>query len=68
MIIGKRIPIGMAVNGALTFAAYVYNMNVPTEQQLSIAAVGGLGIFLTAMAQVIVVNYFGVTGAPESKI
>jgi len=67
LIIGKRIPIGAAVGGALTAAALFYNMGVPVEQQLPMAAVNGLSIALSAIVQVFVVNCFGVTNVRPSK-
>ncbi len=60
IIIGKRIPIGMAVNGLLVFGAHFYNLYNP-EAMLSVAAVGGLSAAVTALVQVAVVNYWGVT-------
>ena len=66
LVIGKRIPVGMAINGALTFGAYLYNIQNP-EAMISVAAVGGLSVALTALAQVFVANYFGVTGVPTPK-
>ena len=65
IIIGKRIPIGAAISGLITFGAHVWNLTHP-DAQLSVAAVGGLAITLTALAQVLVVNYFGVTTNDQS--
>ena len=62
LVIGKRIPVGAAVGGIVTFAGEVYNMLNP-EAPLSVAAVGGLSTALVAVAQVLVVNTFGVTQA-----
>lgn len=62
LVIGKRIPIGAAVSGLITFGAHVWNLTNP-DAQLSIAAVGGLSTTLTAIVQVAVVNAFGVTNA-----
>ena len=66
LVIGKRIPVGMAINSALTFGAYVYNIQYP-EAPISIVAVGSLGVVLTALAQVAVANFIGVTGVPTPK-
>ena len=66
LVIGKRIPIGMAINGGLTFAAHMYNLYNP-ETAISIVAVGSLGVFLTALAQVFIVNCFGVTNVRHPK-
>ena len=60
LVIGKRIPIGAAVTGLTTFGAFIWNSTHP-EMQLSIGEVGGLAIALAAIAQVFVVNYFGIT-------
>ena len=62
IVIGKRIPIGAAVNGLVLFGAEIYNMDQPPELQISLAIAGGLAVTLTAIVQLIVVNYFGVTG------
>ena len=62
IVIGKRIPIGAAVSGIITFLAHLWNLTNP-DVQLSVAAVGGLSTTMVAIAQVIVVNKFGVTNA-----
>jgi uncharacterized MnhB-related membrane protein len=66
IIIGKRIPIGAAVNGAIIFLAHLYNLHNP-DQALSVAAVGGLSTAVVAATQVLVVNVFGVTHADDSQ-
>ena len=66
LVIGRRIPVGIAINSALTFGAYIYNIQYP-EAAISVAAVGSLGVVLTALAQVAVVNIMGVTGAPTPQ-
>jgi len=66
IIVGKRIPIGAAIGGLITFGAYVWNLLNP-DAQLSVAAVGGLSTTLTAVVQVLVVNYLGVTNAQSDK-
>jgi hypothetical protein len=48
------------VGGLVTFSGELWNMLHP-EAQLSIAAVGGISVALVAIAQIIVVNHFGVT-------
>ena len=60
VVIGKRIPIGAAVSGAITFGAHVWNITNP-DAQLSLAAVGGLATTATALTQILVVNALGVT-------
>ena len=65
IVIGKRIPIGAAVSGLITFGAHVWNITNP-DAQLSVAAVGGLATTLTALVQVYVVNVYGVTSKPEN--
>ncbi|KKK49859.1 hypothetical protein LCGC14_3130830 [marine sediment metagenome] len=61
IIIGKRVPIGAGINSALVLGAFAYNMGLPVEAQIPALVVGAAGVMLTAIAQVIVVNYFGVT-------
>ncbi len=63
IVIGKRIPVGAAIGGLTTFAGSVWNTLNP-DFQFSVAEVGGLSIALTALAQVVVVNKFGVTSKP----
>jgi len=58
--IGKRIPIGAAVGGLVTFAGEIWNVTHP-DAMLSVAAVGGLSMALVAITQIIVVNRYGVT-------
>ena len=62
IIVGKRIPIGGAVNGFILFLGEIWNVSHP-ETQLSLTIVGGLAITITAIIQVAVVNLMGVTGA-----
>ena len=62
IIVGRRIPIGAALGGLITFGAYVWNLTNP-DAQISVLAVGGLSTTLTAFVQVLVVNYLGVTQA-----
>ena len=66
IIVGRRIPIGGAVNGLVIFSAEVWNITHP-ETIISLAVVGGLAITLTMLAQVIVVNCLGVTSADPPK-
>ena len=68
IVIGKRIPVGAAINGLISFSAYIWNIAHfgQPELQLDILAVGAISVTLTAIVQVAVVNYFGVTSAgPE---
>jgi hypothetical protein len=60
IIIGKRVPVGAAINGLINFSAYVWNVVHP-EAQLDILAVATVSVPLTAVAQILVVNYCGVT-------
>ena len=64
LVIGKRIPIGAFVTGLTTFGAAIWNATHP-EMQFSVGEVGGLAIALSAVAQVIVVTYFGITQPSE---
>ena len=66
IVVGKRIPIGAAVGGLVTFGGEIYNMLNP-DAPLSVAAVGGLSTALVAMTQIAVVNIFGVTSAKSSE-
>ena len=69
IIVGKRIPIGAAINGLISFSAYVWNVahfDQP-ELQLDILAVGAISVTLTAVVQVIVVNALGVTHVAGPK-
>lgn len=67
IVIGKRIPVGAAVTGLVTFGGDFWNTLNP-EMALSTAAWGGLAAALTALVQIIVVNVWGVTNVrtPES--
>ena len=64
IIVGKRVPIGAAVNGTVLFGAEIYNVTHP-ELQISMAIAAGLAVTLTALIQILVVNYFGVTTLPK---
>lgn len=64
VVIGKRIPIGAAINGLVLFGAELWNVTHP-ESTIGLSVAGSLAISLTAIAQIIVVNYFGVTVNPE---
>ena len=61
IVVGKRIPIGVAVNGVVVSGAWYYNLDLPIEAQLSLLVIGGISAFLTALAQILVVNFLGVT-------
>ncbi len=63
IVIGKRIPIGTAINGVILFGADLWNKTHPDDVQLSLTVVAGLAVSITALAQVLVVNYYGVTNA-----
>ena len=65
IVVGRRIPIGAAIGGAITFGAEIWNTLNP-EAQLSVAAVGGLSTALVAVAQLVVVNRYGVTQPPKN--
>ena len=60
VVIGKRVPIGAAVGGLVTFCGELWNLTHP-DAVLSVAAVGGLSVALVALTQVIVANTLGVT-------
>ena len=66
IIIGKRVPIGAAVNGLILFGAEVWNVTHDSTQ-ISLAIAGGLAVSLTALVQVLVVNYLGVTNAKSAE-
>ena len=66
IIVGKRIPIGGAVNGLVIFGAHVWNLTHP-DTQLDLGVVGGLAVSLTMLAQMIVVNCLGVTNVQPDK-
>ena len=53
IIIGKRIPIGAAINSiAVIFAAFFPNQAV---------AIMSAGVFVTFIAQILIANFLGVT-------
>ena len=60
VVIGKRIPVGAAVGGLVTFSGEIWNTLYP-EAALSVSAVGGLSVALVALAQIVVVSRYGVT-------
>lgn len=60
IVIGKRIPIGAAITGIITFLGDLWNATNP-DAALSVAAWGGLAAAITAIAQIVVVNTWGVT-------
>ena len=60
IVIGKRIPVGAAISGAINFSAYIWNVTNP-DIQLDILAVGVVSIPLTALAQIVVANKYGIT-------
>jgi len=60
IIVGKRVPIGAAVNGIIIFVAWWYNLQNP-DAPISIAAAGGLSTTLTVIVQIWVANKLGVT-------
>lgn len=60
IIVGKRVPIGAAVNGLVLFLGETWNLTHP-ETQLTMGVVGGLAVTLTMIVQIAVVNLFGVT-------
>jgi len=66
IIVGKRIPIGGAVNGCVLFGAHVWNLTHP-DTLLDLGIIGGLAVSLTMVVQVIVVNCLGVTSADTTK-
>ncbi len=55
IIVGKRVPIGAAVNGTVLFGTEIYNVTHP-ELQISMAIAAGLAVTLTALIQILVVN------------
>ena len=65
IVVGKRVPIGAAVNGIVIFGAHVWNLT--HELQLDLGTVGLLAISLTAIAQILVVNLLGVTHAKSDQ-
>ena len=66
IVVGKRIPIGAAVSGLVTFGFSIWNMTHP-EMQFSMGEVAAFAIPLTFLIQVIVVNCLGVTNARPVK-
>jgi hypothetical protein len=62
IVVGKRIPIGAAVAGAITFGFAIWNKTHP-EMQFSVAEVGAFSTVVVASVQIFVVNYFGATEA-----
>jgi hypothetical protein len=65
LIIGKRIPIGAAVGGCVTFCGEIFNILYP-DLALSVSAVGGLSVALVALTQIFVVNKYGVSQPPKN--
>lgn len=57
IVIGKRIPVGLAIGGIATALAVFFPMYA--------AAFTGLATTLTAVLQVIIVNKYGVTEKPD---
>ena len=66
IIVGKRVPIGAAVNGCVLFGGEIWNLTHP-DLELSMAVIGGLAITLTMLAQILVVNCLGVTHVQSDK-
>jgi len=66
IVIGKRVPIGAAVNGCVVFGAHVWNITHEATQ-LDLGTVGLLAISLTAIAQILVANCLGVTNAKPDQ-
>ncbi len=66
IIVGRRIPIGGCVNGLIIFGAHVWNLTHPLTQ-LDLGVVGGLAVSLTMLAQMLVVNFLGVTHVGNDK-
>jgi len=66
VVVGKRIPIGVAVNGLTVFLFAIWNMKNP-EMEFSVLEVGAVATFVTAIMQVMVVNLLGVTRAKSDK-
>ena len=65
VIIGKRITLGMSIGGIITFLAYVWNLKNP-DAELSAPALQGLTTAVVGLAQIFVVNRYGVTsGGPN---
>ena len=66
IIIGKRIPVGAAVNGFTVFMFAIWNMKNP-ELAFSVLEVGAVATFATAIVQMLVVNILGVTHVGDDK-
>jgi hypothetical protein len=60
LVIGRRIPVGAAITGLVTFFGDYWNVSHP-DMALSVAAWGGLAVTLSALAQLAVVNMIGIT-------
>ena len=65
MVFGKRMPVGAAVGGCVTFCGEIFNMLYP-DLALSVSAVGGLSVALVAAAQIFVVNRYGISQPPKN--
>jgi hypothetical protein len=52
------------MNGLVLFGAHVWNLTHP-DTQLDLGIVAGLAVSLTALTQILVVNYLGVTAPPN---
>ena len=66
IVIGKRIPAGVAVNGLTVFLFAIWNMKNP-ELAFSVLEVGAVATFATALIQTLVVNLLGVTNVGDDK-
>lgn len=64
IIIGKRIPIGAIVGALITAAAITWDATHP-ESPVPAGLVSALSTVLVGITQIIVVNFFGVTGGQE---
>ena len=60
IVIGKRIPIGMAVGGVITILAWFWNATHP-EAPLPAEVVMAGNTVAVALVQIFVVNKYGVT-------
>ena len=60
IIVGKRIPVGAIIGGLMGFGFSMWNARNP-ESQVSAADAVGLTTAAIGVAQMLVVNYFGVT-------
>ena len=67
IVVGKRIPAGVVVNGAVVLFAWYYNKGLPLDLQLSLLEVGALSTIFTAAVQAIVANTLGVTNVRRPK-